>query len=201
MKFQEIYQQSSDEEIQGLLRDQKMTTLICVHQEEMHIGVFPFFYYQGKIYLHLSVEDEQIAIINKTKKGKLLFFDFLCHIPSHWISDRDAGFATSYYRYLECDCTISVIEDHNEICSIFSQMMKAFQPEGRYESFLSHSHFYDSSFKELVVLEFEILKMKTKWKLGQNRSKEQREKILDHLRERLSGNDEKAIFEIEKTMK
>ncbi len=48
--------------------------------------------------------------------------------------------------------------------------MERYQPEGGYLPLLSNLEFYGPSLQMIIVLEFTILSLTSKWKLGQNRS-------------------------------
>ena len=77
-------------------------------------------------------------------------------------------------------------------------MMERFQPEGRYEPISENADIYRDQMRIIKVLECQITGYEGKWKLGQNRSEEQRRSFIDRFRERNQGNDRRCADEIEK---
>jgi predicted FMN-binding regulatory protein PaiB len=82
------------------------------------------------------------------------------------------------------------------MASFLTKMMEKFQPEGHYAPLQTNSDVYLRSFKTLVLAEFTILEKIGKWKLGQNRSPELRRQIIQKLRERNLGADQRTAKEV-----
>ncbi len=201
MKFYPYYNANSNDEIFKFIQSQKYCELITWSQSSRpKVGIFNPIFISDKIYIHLLSSDEQIPDLD-SEKALVIFHEFLCTIPSYWVEEKYAGAATSYYLYVELDCSVKKIINPMEISKLLTQMMQQYQPEGKFEFINPESKTYKASIHSLVILELKIESIRSKFKVGQNRSVETRNKILDHLRTRNSLNDKKAIEEVLKHMK
>ena len=118
MKHHSYYIQKNQSEVEQLIQSSSM----CLFNTGNENGVFNPVYQDGKFYFHFNKTDEQFKNLEKTGKATLIFFDFLCNIPSYWVDKEDGGVATSYYRYAEFHCearTYSSPEEIHENVQIF----------------------------------------------------------------------------------
>lgn len=196
--------QNDLEEIERFIREMKMATLVTSvgHSfEEIETGVFNPIYVDGKFLLHLNRTDDQYKALKNNPKAKLIYFDFLCNIPSYWIDAKDGGVATSYYRHIDYTCTCKIYEDIDSLSSILPKFLTEFQKEGGYLPISKTEEIYQSDFKVLGIVELTPLSFKCKFKLGQNRDIEKRIEIANKLKERGEPGDLKAAAEIEHWIK
>jgi predicted FMN-binding regulatory protein PaiB len=84
--------------------------------------------------------------------------------------------------------------------SILQNMLDLYQPEKGYEPLSSESATYASSFQMLSIVRLSPKRVRTKWKLGQNRSTEVRRRVASELRRRGQPNDARTADEIERTI-
>jgi predicted FMN-binding regulatory protein PaiB len=171
---------------------------MCIVSTDSINGVFNPVYKDGSFYFHMRRVDEQCKKLEETKKGTLIFFDFLCNIPSYWIDPNDGGVATSYYRYAEFHCHTEILKEKHELAELLPIFLEKYQVEGGYDKLTLDSPLYQSDYKILAIVKFTPEKTITKWKLGQNRSIEKRFEIIEKLRERNQGSDLRAADEVQR---
>jgi predicted FMN-binding regulatory protein PaiB len=192
--------QNDQEEINRFVQEMKMANLITSADssfESTETGVFNPVFLDGKYYLHLNRTDDQYKALKQNNKAHLVYFDFLCNIPSYWIDKEDGGVATSYYRHLDLTCECKIFEDLESLATILPKFLKVFQSEGGYRPIFKEEELYQSDFKVLGIVELTPIAHKCKFKLGQNRDIEKRLEIVQKLKERGEMGDLKAAHEIE----
>ena len=194
MKNYPMYIQNDQSEIERFIQSQSMCTVLT----DSHNGVFNPVYIDGDFYFHLNRTDEQFKELEIHKKGTLIFFEFLCNIPSYWIDPVDGGVATSYYRYAEFNCEVETYTSREELAEILPIFLEKYQKEGGHEKITLDSAIYQSDYKVLGIAKFSPLKTLAKWKIAQNRPIEKRLEIIEKLKERNHGLDHKAVEEIER---
>lgn len=143
----------------------------------------------NQIELHLNRADQQIKDIAENPNVKLIFNEFLTMIPSYWVDANDGSFATMYYRYVEIDCQAQLVEDHAEFADLLNRLMHRYQPEGKFTPVDMAHELYTVMPKWIVGLRCEILKVTSKFKLGQNRDLPTRRRIIENLRARNGPGD------------
>jgi predicted FMN-binding regulatory protein PaiB len=194
MKNYPMYIQTNQKEIERLVESLSM----CTVSTGVHNGVFNPVYKDGEFYFHLNRTDEQFIEVIEKKKGTLIFFEFLCNIPSYWVDPQDGGVATSYYRYAEFTCDASIYTEKEELAGLLPIFLEKYQSEGGYDKLTLDSPIYQSDYKVLGIVKFTPTKTLAKWKLGQNRPVEKRQEIMGRLKERNHGLDFLACEEVKR---
>ncbi|MBY0413826.1 MAG: FMN-binding negative transcriptional regulator [Bdellovibrionales bacterium] len=194
MKNYPMYLQTDHNEIKRFIEGHSM----CTVSTGVHNGVFNPVYIEGDFYFHLNRTDEQFKEVIENKKGTLIFFEFLCNIPSYWVDPLDGGVATSYYRYAEFTCQAEVYTEREDLAKLLPIFLEKYQSEGGYEKLTLDSSMYQSDYKVLGIVKFTPYRTLAKWKIGQNRPIEKRQEIISKLQERNHGLDHKACEEIQR---
>lgn len=152
-------------------------------------GVFNPVSVDGKFFLHLRRDDEQRLDMARTGLGSLVFTDYLATIPSYWVDAKYAGAATAYYKFVEMRCRVEVCTDPQAMRRTLEKMMARFQPEGCFAALDPEHKLYKGSFAEIAIVAMIPVSVRTKWKLGQNRSEHTRLKVAEELFLRGEGRD------------
>lgn len=198
MKHHSHYVQKNKEELNALIQSMSMCLLITGTDGKTENGVFNPVYQDGLFYFHFNKTDGQFKMLERSPTATLIFFDFLCNIPSYWVDSEDGGVATSYYRYAEIKCEIKTYSTPEEIHENVGIFLKKYQPEGGYSALSMDRNFYLRAYKMLGMAELKPIEIITKWKLGQNRPVELRKSICEKLIARNQGNDKRAAEEVMK---
>jgi predicted FMN-binding regulatory protein PaiB len=198
MKHHSHYEQKNAEEINSLIQSMSMCILSTGADGKNQNGVFNPVYKDGLFYFHFNKTDDQFKMLERSSSATLIFFDFLCNIPSYWVDENDGGVATSYYRYAEFKCEVKTYSSPEEIHENVGIFLDKYQPEGGYSSLSMDKSFYLRAYKMLGMAELKPIETISKWKLGQNRPVELRQSICEKLMLRNIGNDFRAAEEVTK---
>jgi predicted FMN-binding regulatory protein PaiB len=198
MKHYPIYKQEKSSEVERMVQSMSMCLFTTINAEKRETGVFNPVYQDGVFYLHLNKSDEQFKSLLKFPKAELIFFDFLCNIPSYWVDAFNGGVATSFYRYAEFKCKVETYTEVEDVAATVGRFLEKYQSEGGYAPIDSKSATYQKSLNMLGIVELRPVEVISKWKLGQNRPVEKRIELIKRLRLRNHGNDFRAAEEIER---
>ena len=164
-----------------------------------HIGLYPFLFLGETIEIHLGRTDEQLKDLLTNRKCMFEVDEMHGTIPSHWIHPTNAMFATAYHRTVIFECEAEVSEDPDVLAAQQRRLMAHYQPDGHTPVSTEHA-MYRGPFREISAVTLQVRARKVKWKLAQNRSREQREKIISELRKRARPTDAGAAEALQWTL-
>lgn len=197
MQFQKHFTMDDPTLIETFIQEQNHCYLVT-HGEnsQIHFGVFNPHYEDRKFYLHLNRKDEQVIDLMTRPKCWIVTHEFLSMIPSYWVDPKKSSAATAYYRYAEFECTAQILSDTKAICTELQKLMDHYQPEKGYQEMTHDNPTYKADFGALVIVKLTVETRRTKWKLGQNRSVQIRERVAQELNRRNQDKDRKTADEI-----
>ena len=201
MIFYDEYADVPKEMIQQFATEQQLGRLVTVSEKgQPHIGLYPFQFLGSTIEMHLNRRDEQLADLRANPKCAFEVDEMLGTIPSYWIHPSNAAFATAYYRVAIFECDAAIFEDPQTIAEQQQRLMQHYQPDGGYEALNAQNAMYQGSLNMIAAMTLTIRECKVKWKLAQNRDRETRAKIIQHLRERGESSDLRAAEALQWTL-
>ena len=100
--------------------------------------------------------------------------------------------ATAYHRTVTFECRVTTDEDGSALAAQQNRIMQRYQPEGGYRTIDAGDEMYAGMLGMLVALRLEVVVCRAKFKLAQNRSDQQRQAVIDHLRARRRPYDHAA---------
>jgi hypothetical protein len=201
MIFYDEYSEVPKDLVERFVTEQQLGRLITVSESgQPHIGLYPFLFRDSTIEMHLNRRDEQLADLKVNPKCAFEVDEILGTIPSYWIHPANAAFATAYYRVVIFNCHVEISEDRQVIAEHQQRLMKHYQAEGGFESLHEQHSMYQVSFGMIAALTLSIRECKVKWKLAQNRDRETRLKIIEHLRSRGGASDHRAADALQWTL-
>jgi predicted FMN-binding regulatory protein PaiB len=165
-----------------------------------HIGLYPFLFLGDRIEMHLHRNDEQLADLAANRQCAFEVDEVLCTIPSHWIHASNAMFATAYHRVVTFECEATVSDDPEVLAAQQQRLMEYYQPDGGHTRVTTEHASYRAAFREIRALTLAVRARKVKWKLGQNRTREQRAAVIARLRERARPTDAAAADALQWTL-
>ena len=200
MIFYDYYSDIPDADLRDFVSRQKLGRLVTVSGDgQPHIGLYPFLFLGERLEIHLHRSDEQLADLAGNVKCAFELDEVLGTIPSHWIHPTNAMFATAYHRTVIFECEAEVSEDPEVLAAQQRRLMAHYQPDGHTTVSTDHA-MYRGPFKEISALTLHVRARKVKWKLAQNRSREQRESIIAELRKRARPTDGGAADALQWTL-
>ena len=190
MIFYDYYADIPDDVLREFVAKQELGRFVTAGGDgQPHIGLYPFLYLGGKIEIHLHRDDEQLADLLANKKCVFEVDEIHGTIPSHWIHATNAMFATAYHRVVIFECDAEVSEDAEVLAAQQQRLMAHYQPAGGHTPVSAAHAMYRGPFKEIRALTLTVRARKVKWKLAQNRSREQRLNLIAELRKRGRATD------------
>jgi len=200
MIFYDYYADVPDETLREFVTQQELGRFITVSVDgQPHVGLYPFLFLADRIELHTHRNDEQLADLLTNKKCVFEVDEIHGTIPSNWIHATNAMFATAYHRTVIFECDAEVSEDAEALAAQQRRLMAHYQPGGHTPVSTEHA-MYRGPFKEIRALTLTIRARKVKWKLAQNRTREQREEIIAELRSRGRPTDAGAADALQWTL-
>lgn len=178
-----IYKPKSDKSVEQFLRTRPWCMLITQDAAGVpQIGFFNPLKEGHIIYLHLHLQDPQLAAMKVDPHATMVFFDYHGFVPSYAKSEWDASFATMFYKSVTATCKAAMVAMQPEGARILQRMMEAYQPEGGYKPLTDQENGYQSSLDKIQVIALSIDRLDAKWKLGQNRDHGERLAAWENLR-------------------
>jgi predicted FMN-binding regulatory protein PaiB len=193
MIFYDYYADIPEDTLREFVTGQQLGRLVTASPEgQPHIGLYPFLFLGDTIEIHLHRSDEQLADLAANSRCAFEVDEVLGSIPSHWSHATNAMFATAYHRTVIFECEAVVSDDHHVLAAQQQRLMQHYQPEGGHTPVGADHAMYRNAFREIRALTLTVRARKVKWKLGQNRKREQLEKLIAELRARGRPTDPAA---------
>ncbi len=158
------------------------------------------FFYDGRILWHGAVAGERFECLHKDPRASFSAASLQVYLPSHLLSEENATAATAAFKSVVVRGRCVSIDEPGEKCAILNQLMQKYQPEGRFRKITPEDPLYSKVLKATGVYALNVEEMSGKFKFGQNKSKEDREKIVGTLRKRGSAQELEVAEEILKTL-
>ncbi len=201
MIFYDYYADVPDAVLRDFVAKQELGRFVTASADgQPHIGLYPFLFLGDRIEIHLHRNDEQLSDLLINRKCTFEVDEIHGAIPSHWIHATNAMFATAYHRVVIFECDAEVSEDAEVLAAQQQRLMAHYQPEGGHTAVSAEHAMYRGPFKEIRALTLTVRARKVKWKLAQNRTREQREKLIADLRTRGRPTDAGAADALQWTL-
>ena len=200
MIFYDYYADVPEDTLRAFVGKQELGHLVTVSADgQPHIGLYRFLFLGETIEMHLSRTDEQLNDLLTNSKCAFEVDEMHGTIPSNWIHPTNAMFATAYHRTVIFECEVEVSNDAEALAAQQRRLMAHYQPGGHTPVSTEHA-MYRGPFKEISALTLHVRARKVKWKLAQNRSRGDREKIISELRNRGRPTDAGAAEALQWTL-
>jgi predicted FMN-binding regulatory protein PaiB len=165
-----------------------------------HVGVFPFLHRERRIEVHLAEGDEQLADLRRGSSCVFEVGDVLAFIPSHWEDEHNASGADIYHRTAVMEGSAELVADADAVAEHLRSLLSRYQPEGRYVAVDADNDMYARMLRRLTLVRLTIDRVRSKFKLGQQRPVEMRERIIAELRQRNRPADRTAADAVSRTL-
>lgn len=193
MIFYDYYADIPEHTLREFVTSQQLGRLVTASPEgQPHIGLYPFLFLGDTIEIHLHRSDEQLVDLAANSRCAFEVDEVLGSIPSHWSHATNAMFATAYHRTVIFECEAVVSDDPQVLAAQQQRLMQHYQPDGGHTPVSADHAMYRNAFREIRALTLTVRARKVKWKLGQNRKREQLEKLIAELRARGRPTDPAA---------
>ena len=158
------------------------------------------FFYDGRVLWHGAIAGERFECLKHDPRATFVAVSAQLYLPSHLLSEENATSATAAFKSVLVRGRCRSIEDSEEKCSVLNRLMEKYQPEGRFKKISPRDPLYEKVLKETGVYALTVEEASGKFKFAQNKSKEDRQKIIAKLKDRGSPPDWVVAEEISKTL-
>jgi len=201
MIFYDYYADVPEQDLRDFVNTRELCRLVTAGPEgQPHIGLYPFLFVDDRFELHLQRDDEQLVDLAANPKCVLEVDEVLGTIPSHWIHPANAMFATAYHRAVIYECDAAISGDPEVLAAQQRRLMHRYQPEGGHAEVSATHAMYRGGLNQLRALTLTVRARKVKWKLGQNRPRDQLERVMVELRKRGRPADAAAADALQWTL-
>ena len=189
---------ASREEIDELLATQRLGRLIVVDPDGWpQVGLHPYTWDRGVLEVHLVNSDEQLAALRGQSQAVFEVDDVLSHAPSHWLDEQDATNADHFYRCVILRGPMTLSRDISGVESHLQRLLAKYQPEGRYAAIDRNDPRYGKYMAALTLVRIEAKDIRSKFKLAQRTSEEDRGEIVRQLRESADARARRTVDALE----
>jgi nitroimidazol reductase NimA-like FMN-containing flavoprotein (pyridoxamine 5'-phosphate oxidase superfamily)/ribosomal protein S18 acetylase RimI-like enzyme len=119
--------------------------------------------------------------------------EIVAQIPSYFVDPERACPATTYYLSVQLHGTLEPVDDAAAKARVLAALMTRFQPEGGHIPIDAAHPLYRKAIEGLLVARVSLEKLDGKAKLGQNRTPQEIERVLELLWRRGAPGDARAI--------
>ena len=201
MIFHAYYADVPAAQVDGFVDAQELGRLITVGADGIpHVGLYPFVRSAATVDLHVVREDEVAVDLRARPRCVFEVDEPLGVIPSYWVHAEYGGSATAYHRTVIFECTATVVDDPAAVAAQQQRLMARYQPEGGFRAIDPDDPLYRGALRQLAAVRLSVERVRTKFKLGQNRPPETRRQVVQFLRERGRPNDARAAEALESTL-
>jgi uncharacterized protein len=165
-----------------------------------HVGVFPFLHRDGRIEVHLAEGDEQLADLRRGSACVFEIGDVLAYVPSYWEDEHNASGADIYHRTVVIEGAAELLANADDVAEHLRTLLSRYQPEGRYVAVDASNEMYARMLRRLTVVRLSIGRARSKFKLGQQRPVDMRQRIIAELRQRNRPTDHIAADAVSRTV-
>jgi nitroimidazol reductase NimA-like FMN-containing flavoprotein (pyridoxamine 5'-phosphate oxidase superfamily) len=159
------------------------------------------FVYDGRILWHGAIAGERFDCLKHDPRATFVAVSAQLYLPSHLLSEENATAATAAFKSVLVRGRCQPIEDPEEKCSILNRLMEKYQPEGRFKKISPQDPMYEKVLRATGVYALTVADVSGKFKFCQNKSKEDRQKIVAKLKNRGLPVDLMFAEDIRKTIK
>lgn len=180
----------SKEKIVEFLNQQE-TGRICSIDKDGYPQIIPmnFVYAKDLIYMHSHPRGEKLENITRNSKVGFEVDQSLEFLPSYFTSPTDASQADTLYISVVIKGDATIVSDPKEKAMALNELMKKYQPEGRYEILSPDMKVVE----EVAIIKITPITIRGKYKIGQQMDKKTRLEIAKKILERKSPSARHTI--------
>lgn len=172
-------------ELTAFIAAQRMGRLVTASADGCpHIGLYPFVPDGDAIELHLVKGDTQVADIRQNAKVVFEVDEILHFVPSYFEHPESGQRADHYYRAVVMEGEAHIAKEPDAVADHLNRLITRYQPERGYREVTSGDPMYASGVVRLVMIRIEPKRVWGKFKMGQQLSPEDRERVAHALRVR-----------------
>lgn len=148
-----------------------------------------FVFLNDSVYMHSHIRGEKIENIKRNSKVGFEVDRNLEFLPSYFSDPEDASLADTLYISVVIKGEALLVENNEEKVLALNELMKKYQPEGRYKPMDKDMDVLDAT----AVIKIIPKEMNGKYKIGQNMSKEEKIDLANKIKDRNSKTSRETL--------
>ena len=190
MQLLGILEIKSKDKIKKFL-DTESTGRIASIDENGYPQIIPmnFIFLDDAIYMHSHIRGEKLQNIRRNEKVGFEVDKNLEFLPSYFSDPTDASLADTLYISVIIKGKGTIVLDKNEKTHALNELMKKYQPEGRYEPINTKMEVLD----EVAVIKIIPDTIRGKYKIGQNLKNDAKIELAKKIFERNSSTSRETL--------
>ncbi len=129
---------------------------------------------------HLSKRNSLVKALGEAGSAHLIFLGPNAYISPNWYEDPSTSVPTWNYCVADFLCHVNPFTHKDEIISVIETQVQRHDPQWRINQ-LSQD-LLDEMLEEITAFRFDIVSVQSKIKMSQNRSKNEQEQVIHHLK-------------------
>lgn len=152
-----------------------------------------FALHDGNVYFHGARNGEKFDLLGQDPR--VTFAAALPHavLPSYWFDPEDGCGISHYYESALVYGVGSLVIETTEKVAALEALMRKYQPEGGYRSFIGNEEKYADEIRKTAVFRVDVERWSLKLNLGQQLTDDERNLLISHLEERDGPGDAETI--------
>ena len=180
----------SKEKIKQFLNDEHVGRIATI-DEDGYPQVIPmnFVFVNDAIYMHSHTKGEKLDNVRRNPRVGFEVDKELEFLPSYFEHPTDASLADTLYISVVIKGVGIIVDDRQEKTMALNELMKKYQPEGRYEPLNSEMKVID----HVSIIKVSPETLRGKYKIGQHMQKEERIDLAQKIFERNSKTAKETL--------
>jgi predicted FMN-binding regulatory protein PaiB len=172
-------------ELAAFIASQRMGRLVTANAEGCpHIGLYPFVTDGDAVEVHLVKGDGQVADIRQNARVVFEVDEILAFVPSYFEHPESGQRADHYYRTAIIEGEARIASEPDAVADHLNRLIARYQPEQGYRTITATDPMYAPGVARLAMIHIEPTRVWGKFKMGQQLSSEDRERVAHALRMR-----------------
>jgi len=177
------YYRPTPAELAEFIRAQRMGRLVTAGADGCpHIGLYPFVTDGDAVELHLVKGDAQVTDIRQNAKVVFEVDEVLEFVPSYFEHPESGQRADHYYRAVVMEGEARLASEPDAVADHLNRLITRYQPERGYRTVTATDPMYAPAVVRLVMIRIQPTRVWGKFKLGQQLSPDDRERVVRALR-------------------
>lgn len=186
------YPQPSPEAITAFVATQFCGKVLATDREGFpQVSILPFVADAESIEVHMVQGDPTLAALEAAGRGAFLLDEPLAFTPHHVISPDYGGMATLHFRAVLFRVEASIDRDPERVAAALERLLQRYEPGGRWSP-VENNPRYERDLRRLAVARMRPVGVEVKFKVAQNRTPAERERLVEFLATRGHEGDSRA---------
>ena len=187
------YPAPSPQEIEAFVATQFCGKVIATAPGGLpHVSILPFVPQADGFEVHMVRGDPTLDALEATGRGAFLLDEPLAFTPHHVVSADHGGMATLHFRAVLFQVHGGVDGDPRHVAAALERLLLRYEPDCLWSP-VTDGPLYGRDLRRLAVARLRTVGVEAKFKVAQNRTPEDRGRLLAFLRTRGLPGDARAV--------